>query len=263
MLAGPDTLTTDIMTRHPTARRVHRQSAEPDDAFVAGVLETSAWARENSRKIITGGIILALIIIGLIVFMTNRRQKEQQSVVELTQVRAVAMSGNAELAINDLRQFLDRFGGTRAADEARLLLAGAYLQAGQQQNAIGAVSGLADDVDTDIGVNAALLTAAAHEAAGNSTEAERVLARVAEDARFLFQRQDALDNIGRLRMQRGDVAGAVQTYERLLEITPVNAPERQVYELRLGEARARAAAGGGAQTPANTGATQPAGTTGG
>jgi hypothetical protein len=54
------------MTRHPTARRVHRQDSAPDDAFIAGVLETSAWAKQHSRTLIVGGIIAAVVITAVV-----------------------------------------------------------------------------------------------------------------------------------------------------------------------------------------------------
>src|SRR5688572_1618382 len=250
----PQTLTNELMTtRHPTARRVHREAAAPDDAFVAGVLESSAWAKEHSRTLIIGSIVVLVVIVGLTIFVTSRRSNAREAATALTQVRAVALSGNAELAIRDIEQFIRNYGSTPAGDEARLLLGAAYLDANQQQNAINAVENVADDLDTDVGVSAAMLIAAAHEAAGRSQEAETVLERVATGGRFLFQQQEALDNIARLRLQRGDAAGAVQAYERLLEMTPTNAAERQVYELRLGEVRAMAAAGNVApQAPPTT-----------
>src|SRR5690606_5608475 len=100
------------MTRHPTARRVHRQDSAPDDVFVARVLETSAWAKQNSRMLVIGGIIAAVVIAGLLYFVTTRRANEAQAATQLTQVRAVAMSGNNALAIRELEQFLGRFDGT-------------------------------------------------------------------------------------------------------------------------------------------------------
>ena len=234
------------MTRNPAARRVHREAADPGDAFVAGVLESSLWARQHGRKLLIGAIVALVVILGVIWFMVDRRNDARDAASALTQVRAVALSGNAELAIRDIEQFIRTYGSTPAGDEARLLLGAAYLDANQQQNAINAVQNVADDLDTDVGVSAAMLMAAAHESAGRSQEAEAVLERIATDGRFLFQQQEALDNMARLRLQRGDAAGAIQAYERLLEMTPVTAAERQVYELRLGEVRALAAAGNAA-----------------
>jgi predicted negative regulator of RcsB-dependent stress response len=235
------------MTRHPTARRVHRPETTGDDAFVAGVLETSAWARKHQRLLIIGGIALAVIVTALVLWLSNRSSQRERAALEISQVRAVVLSGNTTLAIRELEQFVSRYGSTPAGREARLLLAGSYMQAGQYSEAASTVQPLSRDVDSDLGVNAALLLAAAQEANGEPQRAEETFLRVGAGGRFLFQRQEALDNVARLRMQRGDVAGAIQMYERILSMTPENSPDRQVFDLRLGELQARAVSAQGSQ----------------
>ena len=94
------------MTRHPTARRVHRQDAAPDDAFIAGVLETTAWAKQHQRTLIIGGIIAAVLIVSAVIYVTNRSERRAEAVLQLNQVRSVALSGNAPLAIRELEQYL-------------------------------------------------------------------------------------------------------------------------------------------------------------
>jgi predicted negative regulator of RcsB-dependent stress response len=235
------------MTRHPTARRVHRQPDAPDDAFVAGVLETSAWARQHQRKLIIGGVLAAVILISLVLWLNNRATQRERAAVELSQVRAIAMSGNTALAIRELEDYVARFGGTPSGAEGRLLLARNYMDAGQYQQAASTAQPLARDVGTDMGVNAAMLLGAAQEAAQDPQRAEETYLRAGNGARFLFQRQEALDQVARLRLQRGDVAGAVQMYQRIIELTPLENPDRQVFELRLGEAQARAVSAQGAQ----------------
>ncbi|HUF49720.1 MAG TPA: tetratricopeptide repeat protein [Longimicrobiales bacterium] len=230
--------------RHPTARRVHRPDA-PDDVFVAGVLESTAWAKQHQRALIIGGIIATVVIVSLVLFVRNRAERRAGAEVQLNQVRAVAMSGNAPLAIRELEQFLTRYDGTPASAEARLLLARAYLDTGELQQAIETAQPIARDTDSDLGVNAAFLQAAAHEAAGANDLAERAYLSVADDARFLFQRQEALENAARLRLQSNDAAGALELYERLIDMTPQNAPERTVFEMRAGEARVAAERSGG------------------
>jgi predicted negative regulator of RcsB-dependent stress response len=232
------------MTRHPTARRVHRQDSVPDDVFVARVLETSAWAKQNSRMLVIGGIVAAVVIIGTFYFVASRRTEYAQAASQLTQVRAVALSGNDQLAIRELEQFISRFGGTPSADEARLMLGRAYLDAGRVQQAQDIVQPLARDLRAGLGFNAALLMASTYEAAQEPHRAEELFLRLADEARFLFQRQDAIDNAARIRLQRADAAGAVELYQRLLDITPESNTERPIFELRLGEALALAAVGG-------------------
>lgn len=267
-LAGPETPRIEHMTRHPTARRVHREEA-PDDVFVARVLESSAWAKKHGRTLVIGGIIAAVVILGLVYFLMSRRNQSAQAAAQLTQVRAVALSGNTQLSIRELEQFLERFGGTPSAPEARLMLGRAYLEAGQIQLAQQTVQPIAGDLDSAMGVNAAFLLASTYEAAQEPHRAEELFLSVAEEARFLFQKQDALDNAARIRLQRGDAAQAAELYERLLEMTPLGNAERPVFELRLGEARARAAVGGAdpaaavpqGQRPAAIPAAPPAGPT--
>lgn len=235
------------MTRHPTARRVHRQNSSDDDAFIAGVLETSAWAKQHQRILIIAAVTVAVVVVGLVLWLSNRNSTRAAAAEELTRVRAVALTGNAPLAIRDLESFVSRFGGTPSAPEARLMLGRAYLDNGQAQQAIEALRALARNVGDDMGANAALLTAAAYEALQEPHRAEELYLRVAEGARFVFQRQEAYDNGARIRLQRGDAAGAAQLYERAVEITPETNPDRQVLELRLGEARALAASPTGSE----------------
>ncbi|CAN5845800.1 hypothetical protein BH23GEM9_BH23GEM9_04300 [soil metagenome] len=239
------------MTRHPTARRVHRQDSSPDDAFVAGVLESSVWAKQHQRSLIIGAIAVAVLIIAAVIWFSNRAATRDAAAEELTRVRAVAMSGNAPLAIRELELYLDRFAGTPSAPEARLHLGRAYLEAGQPQQTLQALQPIARDVGDDLGANAAFLTAVAHEVLQEPHRAEEVFLRIADGARFLFQRQEALDNAARIRLQRGDAAGAVQLYERAVAMTPETNPDRQVLELRLGEVSALAAStqGGIPQAP--------------
>lgn len=224
-----------MTTRHPTARRVHRPPPAPDDVFVANVLDVSAWAKTHARTLIFGGIAAA-VLIGSILILGNRRATTRaQADLELTQVRGTVQSGNTPLAIRDLESFLTRFAATPAATEARLMLGQAYLLSREPASAIEAVAPVADDVSTPLGVPAALLLAAAHEAAGQTADAERVYLRLAEGATHLYQQQDAYDNAARIRVGQGNAAGAAELYDRILEITPPGNPERPVYEMRRAE----------------------------
>jgi tetratricopeptide (TPR) repeat protein len=228
------------MTRHPTARRVHRPDTGPDDAFVAGVLESSAWMKQHQRTLIIAAVVTAVLVTATVLWLNHRSNLRDRANVELTQVRAVALSGNTALAIRDLQQFLGTYGGTPAAAEARLLLGRTYLEAGQPQQAIDAVEQEARRVRTDMGASAAFLLATAYEAGQQYQQAEQTYLRIGDGGRFLYQRQDGLDNAARLRLQQGNPQGAAQLYERLVNMTPETSPERQIFQLRLGEARALA-----------------------
>jgi predicted negative regulator of RcsB-dependent stress response len=226
------------MTRHPTARRVHRPDTSGDDAFVANVLETSVWARQHARTLIVGGLVVAAVALFAFFYVSNRRSREERATTELTPMRALVQAGQAQQAIPRLEAFLNTYGGTRSGTEARLLLGQQYLLTGQPRKAIDAIEPVDDDFQDPAAVNAAVLQAAAHEALQEPHRAEEILLRVGEGAPFLYQQHDALDNVGRLRLARGDAAGAAEIYQRLVEATPEANQARQVWQLRLAEARA-------------------------
>src|SRR5262245_17439581 len=110
------------MTKHPTARRVHRADHD-DDAFVAGVLESGVWARSH-RRILTIASVAVVVAAILFLYMRNYRATlNNRATVELSSVRQTVLQGNRQLAIRDLKAFVGKYGKTPSADEARLLLA--------------------------------------------------------------------------------------------------------------------------------------------
>jgi predicted negative regulator of RcsB-dependent stress response len=230
------------MVRHPTARRVHRQETAPDDAFVAGVLEGSVWIRDNARLLVAAGLAVVLAVLGVLYYRSYTANLRDRAAQEILAIRQAADAGNPALAIRDTELFLANYGRTPSAREARLILGRLHLEAGQYQEAINAVQPLAGNLREPMGTAAAFLTAAAHEAATRYDDADRTYLRIAEGARHRFDQERALDAAARLRLERDDPAGAAALYERLLRLLPDNAPERSIFEFRLAEAQAAAAA---------------------
>jgi predicted negative regulator of RcsB-dependent stress response len=228
----------DNMTPNPAARRT--RDSNIDDAFVARAIEASTWASRNRKVVITGAIILAVAAIGLLWYANYRSSLASRASTELTKVRAIVQSGNTPLAISDLEKYVDSFGGTKPASEARLMLAQQYLLAGQADKAVTTLEKLGGNEKTAEGAQASFLLAAAYEAAKDNDRAERVYLELASNAPYLFMKQEALDNAARLRLEQGNATGAVELYNRLVELTPETAPERDAYQLRLGEAQAAA-----------------------
>jgi tetratricopeptide (TPR) repeat protein len=237
------------MTRHPTARRVHRDDTGTDDAFVAQVLETSFWAREHARILVIGGIAAALLVIFGLWYISSRRALAERASTELTPLRAMVQSGNTQAAIPQLEQYLARFGGSDVADEARLMLGEEYLVTGQTQKALDVLAEVDTDLENPMAVNALMLRASALEGSRQAHRAEELYLRVADGAPYPFQQRDALDNAARIRMESNNPAGAAELYQRLLDELPEADPLRGVFELRMAEARA-AAAVPAAATPA-------------
>jgi predicted negative regulator of RcsB-dependent stress response len=233
------------MVRHPAARRIPREKRDDDDAFVEGVLESTVFVKQHARALVIGGVVLVVAVIAILYWRGVDQAREERAAAELVDIRQAVQSGNPQLAVVSARTFLDEFDGTSAAPEVRLMLAQALLETGEAQEAIDAVQPLSRDVEGEMGATAAFLLAAAYEAAGQTDAAEAAYLRVADDGRFLFQRQEALDQAARVRTQSGDTAGAIAHYERLVEMTPEQNQERAIYTMRLAELRAAHATAGG------------------
>jgi predicted negative regulator of RcsB-dependent stress response len=227
------------MARHPTARRVRRADPTSDDVFVERVLETSAWAKENTRLLVIGTVVLVVALLGILYYRSYTRASRSAASVQLTQIRQTSQSGNEALAIRDLETFLTTYGGTPSADEARLLLGQAYLDSDQAQKAVDVVIDEANDLDAPMGVQAAFLLASSYEALAKMEDAERTYLRIAGDAPFDYQKVRGLDAAARLKAERGDNAGAVQIYDRVLGLLPEGDQDRQVFEMRRAESNAR------------------------
>src|SRR5262245_57762029 len=230
------------MTKHPGARRVHRY-ANADDGFVTGVLESSVWAREHARKIVIGVFLAAAAIVILLGYRNFAIKKGEAATLQLDRVRSTVQSGNAQLARRDLQQFVRDYNGTAAAQEANLMLGEMQLAAGELQNAISTLQPLARDVEDPLGYNAALMLASAYELNKQYDQADRVLLRIADDARFDYQKREALNRAANVRAANRNAAGAIQLYERILaSFDPKDTdliPEKNLYAMRLAELRAQ------------------------
>lgn len=258
------------MTRHPTARRAARPAPAEDDKFVAGVLESTVWAREHARTLVIAAIVLVALVVGFLIFRSFGAAKEAGATTALNDLRATVSAGNAQLALRDGQTLLAQYGGTEAASEARVLMAQLYLQASQPSEAADVIAPVAGEMEAPLGFNAAMLLGAAYEAAGQSDEANQVYRRVGAEARFQYQQIAGYEEAARIQTAAGDVEGAIASYERILDLLDENAPQRGIYEMRLTELQvggANAAAAAALPTapaaPATSGApTAPGDTTG-
>lgn len=238
------------MAKHPTSSRVHRDEDVPDDAFVSTVRRVITWAQENRRQVTIWGTVVAILAAAGVWFVSQQRSLDAAAATRFTQVQQSVASGNAQLAIRDLRSFLDTFGGTSTADQARLTLADLLIGQDQAQEAIEALGDLPDRLDAPFGLAAARMNAAALESVERYDDAVQAYRQIARNARFPYQRREALADAGRVRMQHGDAAAAVPIFEELVATFDEDAPGRGYYELWLAEARAQAQAGQGAATAA-------------
>jgi predicted negative regulator of RcsB-dependent stress response len=81
------------------------------------------WVKENKRTAVVVGVIIALVAGGVWFWWDARERRENFAERALANARGSAESGNLPLASSDLARLVSTYGGTRAAEEATLLLA--------------------------------------------------------------------------------------------------------------------------------------------
>lgn len=228
------------MTRKPhPSSRARRKKDEPDDAFVAWILQTWSWAQNNSQSLILGSVALILVVAGSIYYVSFRQTLEERGMARLESIQQTIGMGQQEQAREELVEFLDQFGETDLAAEASLLLGEIQLQGGQPRAAVETLEPVAGSLGRPIALQAAFLKAQAHEELGEWERAVEEYLRVANRSELSFQINDALMAAARIRTRTGDLAGAADLYQELLDTLEEGAPDRGVVELRLAEIRAR------------------------
>jgi predicted negative regulator of RcsB-dependent stress response len=219
--------------------------ASTEDALAVGMARTIDWMRGHQRAVILGVLVAAALAAGLVYYRDYRRNLTARAVTQLEQLEAELAQSNAPAsAVGRLRDFLNRFGGTPSADDARLLMARIQLDEGAAADAVKTLDPLAHRaLDTPIGYAATRLRADAYAAAGDRASALRTLDDAARNARFPFQRNDASAELADLLVQAGRYDSAASIYRRLAQDSAASPEGTGVYAMRLGEVLALKSAG--------------------
>lgn len=228
--------------RHPTSARRPGQNkpADSDDAFVAGVLEFSHWAKSNQKILVIFIVAVVLVIVVALSYASQRGRQMEQAGLELERLQASMAIGDPDAAKVGLSQYLEQFGNTPYAGEAALLLGELYLESEQPDLALRALERADIGVGDPLGAQALTLQARAHEMAGSLAAAEETYLEIAEGASMSFERVLASADAARLREAQGDWAGAAELYREILAGLELSDEDRGLYEMRLAEAETRA-----------------------
>ena len=226
--------------RHPSRRRLAGEHEhDPDDLFVAKAVEFTAWAKNNNQTLILLGVVVTILVAGVVYYLQYLNTQEERAIVQLVVIQNTVDFGDSESARAELGTFLERFGGTPMAGEARLLLAQLHLGDGQAQEAIRVLEAGGASLRDPVGVQLQTLLAKAHEAAEELEVAERIYLGVADGARLDFERHEALADAARLRATLGNYEGAAELYQTLLDELEETDPDRGRYEMRIAEMHTR------------------------
>lgn len=211
---------------------------EREDAFVRTVDRVVVWVRSNTVTVVVGAFALAVVVGGALWYMSYQQNLEQRANQRLAQLRSEIASGQNPAPLAAMETYLERFGGTEAGMEARIVLARQQLATGQGSEAVSTIQPAVEATSPDepTGFATRRIQAQALEAAGRTEQALEVLSQLADQARFDFQRRLASAERARILRDAGRLEEALGVYERLA----AQAEETEatsLYAVRAGEIR--------------------------
>ncbi|HVM42794.1 MAG TPA: hypothetical protein VMT77_04770 [Gemmatimonadales bacterium] len=192
----------------------------PAGAAPSGERDWGQWFKEHSREalfVVGGAVVVAA---GVWLYVTSEARKEAFAEQALSKARGDAEAGDLPLAGYDLTQMIDRYGGTKAADEGAVLLGEVRLvQGGAQVDA--AVKGLQAFVEKrhpDYILGAAWsLLGGGLEQQGKYRDAASAYRKAEAAVPYDFLKAQYLLDAGRSLALAGDSAAARASYGEVLQ----------------------------------------------
>ncbi len=225
--------------KSPRPSRKPGETHDPDDAFLARALEFTAWARERTQLLVAAGILLVLLAGGIVYYVNLQMQQAREAEQELEQLQQVILMSGPEEGKEQLRGFLDRFGGTRFAYEGRLTLAELHLQDDEVDEAIQVLEPVRGSLGEPVAIQGAFLLALAYEEQDRWGEAADLYLELADQVELSFQRKEALEGAARVSAEAENVEQALELYDRLLSELDADDPRRGRFEMRMAELEAQ------------------------
>jgi len=198
-----------------SAQTAAARAAEENPLLVA----VGRWIGANRQKALAIGGVLVIVIVLLAWNTLSARQTEQAAGVRLNAARLAFESKNYPLAASELSQVVENYSGTRAAQEANILLAQSRLLQGQSQQAIELLKRFASRADPAFRAQAHGLLGAAYDNVGHAKEAAEAYQQAADAAQLPFLKAQFLTEAGRAWVAAGDTARAVQAYRAVVAQT--------------------------------------------
>jgi predicted negative regulator of RcsB-dependent stress response len=196
------------------------------------------WLKRNQRTLIGFAAGLVIVASGVWFVLEYRGRKEVAAGQALEQARFATQSGNFALAASDLSRLIENYRGTRAGDEAVIMLAQVRLNQNQASQAADELrTALDGGLDPQFQSGAYSLLGVALENLGNLSDAGQAYEDAAAAAWYDELAAQYLNDAGRVHASAGNADRATVAYERLLRDYP-DAQGATEAKLRLAELRA-------------------------
>lgn len=178
------------------------------------------WIRANERAVAVVGVVIAVVAFGVWYAIAAKSRREAFAGRELSQARVSAEAGNLPLAASDLSRIVSSYGGTKAGEEAKLLLAEVRLQQGQAGLAVADLQAwVAGGPLPEFRSQAYELLGSALEQTGqqrSAGDAYKSAAGAADAAGYKFLSAAMLLHAGRAYAAGGDTTAAISALEQVV-----------------------------------------------
>jgi hypothetical protein len=194
-----------------TAATTVRVGEDPD-------LAARLWAWIQGHRQASMYVGLAIVAVAGLLWWNHisTRQSEERAGTALNEARLAFETKNYPLASSELSRVAENYAGTRAAQEATILLVQIRLLQGQSQQAIEQLKTFAPKAGAGYRAQAFGLLGAAYDNVGHPLEAAAAYEQAAAAAQMDFLRAQFLSDAGRAWVAGGDTAKGVAAYESIV-----------------------------------------------
>jgi len=192
------------------------------------------WAQSH-RQAVTYGVAAVVVAAGLVGWnQVASRRSEEAAGEQLRQARLAFEQENYPLAASEFARIRENYSGSRAAEQATLLLAQTRLLQGQAQQAVDVLEGFSGSASAVYRAQAFGLLGASYENAGQPGRAAEAFEQAARSADLPSMQAQFLSDAGRAWTAAADTEKAVAAYQRIVRDLSKTAGVAEA-TVRLGE----------------------------
>jgi predicted negative regulator of RcsB-dependent stress response len=196
------------------------------------------WLQANGKMLAIAGAVVVAAGLGIYGLRASEAKKQANASTALYAAQAPMQEGNAEAARTALEGVATRYKGTSSGEQAVLLVAQTFYDAGNFDEGIARLQAARSGASAAFAASMEAMTAAGYEGKADFVQAAAHYAKAATAAASEVEKDSYTLSQGRQLMRAGQRAEAIAIFESLQ--AKEGSPFAQEAAVRLGELRARA-----------------------
>jgi len=210
-------------------------SLDSDDPLENVIL----WLQANGKMLAIAGAVVVAAGLGVYGLRASEAKKQANASTALYAAQAPLQEGNMEAARTALEGVASRYKGTSSGEQAVLLVAQTFFDAGSFDEGIARLQAARSGASTSFAASMEAMTASGFEGKSDFVQAAAHYAKAATAAVSEVEKDAYTLSQARQLMRAGQRAEAIAIFESLL--SKEGSPFAQEAAVRLGELRAGAA----------------------